>query len=101
MKPVWLNKNSGVIMISMPHEQMNELRANLLELTEACPFHDANPEDCPLFLLRKMKPRNRLQWFNALTENDLVYLATYHRVCFATKVESGLSMQERTTDGHR
>jgi len=85
----------------MPHEQRNELRANLLELSEACPFHHANPEDCPLFLLRKMKPRRRLQWFDALPENDLVYLATYHRVCFATKVESGLSMQERTTDGHR
>ena len=75
----------------MPHEQRNELRANLLELSEACPFHHANPEDCPLFLLRKMKPRRRLQWFDALPENDLVYLATYHRVCFATKVESAVA----------
>ena len=76
-------------MSSVPHEQTNELRANLLELTEACPFHHTNPQDCPLFLLRKMKPRKRLQWFNALTQSDLVYLATYHRVCFTTKVESG------------
>ena len=88
MKPVWLNKNSRVFMNSMPDEQKKELRANLLELTEACPSHDANPEDCPLFLLRKMKPRKRLHWFNALTDNDLVYLATYHRVCFTTKVEA-------------
>jgi hypothetical protein len=87
-------------MNSMPDEQKQELRANLLELTEACPSHDANPEDCPLFLLRKMKPRKRLQWFNALTDNDLVYLASYHRVCFTTKVEAGLSMQKSTTDGH-
>jgi hypothetical protein len=76
-------------MNSMPDEQKKELRANLLELTEACPFHHANPEDCPLFQLRKMKPKKRLQWFNALTEDDLGYLATYHRVCFTTKVESG------------
>ena len=75
----------------MPDEQKEELRANLLELTEACPFHHANPEDCPLFLLRKMKLRERLKWFNALTENDLVYLATYHRVCFTTKLECGLA----------
>jgi hypothetical protein len=75
-------------MSSMSDEQKKTLRANLLELTEACPFHHSNPEDCPLFLLRKMKPRKRLQWFNALPENDLVYLASYHRVCFTTKVES-------------
>jgi hypothetical protein len=90
LKPVWLNKNSRVFMNSMPDEQKKELRANLLELTEACPFHHANPEDCPLFRLRKMKPRKCLQWFNALTENDLAYLASYHRVCFATKVESSV-----------
>ena len=78
-------------MNSMPHQQKNELRANLLALSEACPSHDANPEDCPLFLLRKMKPRNRLQWLNALTDNDLVYLATYHRVCFTTKVDAAVA----------
>ncbi|MCX6914986.1 MAG: hypothetical protein NT167_18365 [Verrucomicrobia bacterium] len=78
-------------MNSMPHQQKNELRANLLALSEACPSDDANPEDCPLFLLRKMKPRNRLQWLNALTDNDLVYLATYHRVCFTTKVDAAVA----------
>ena len=76
-------------MSSVSHEQKNELRVSLLELSEACPFHHANPRDCPLFALRKMKPTKRVQWFNALTENDLEYLATYHRVCFTTKVESG------------
>ncbi len=78
-------------MNSMPDEQKKELRANLLELTEACPFHDANPEDCPLFRLRKMKPGERLEWFNALTEKDLAYLAAYHRVCFTTKVDAAVA----------
>jgi len=70
-------------------EQESELRANLLQLSEACPFHLANPTDCPLFALRKMEPRKRLQWFNALSESDLAYLATYHRVCLTIRVESG------------
>jgi hypothetical protein len=70
-------------------ERKNQLRANLLELSGNCPFHHDNPEDCPLFLLRKMRPQKRLQWFNALSEDDLAYLATYHRVCFATKVDTG------------
>jgi hypothetical protein len=51
----------------------SELRANLLKLAEACPFHIANPEDCPLFPLRKMTRRKRLSYVNALSEGDLAY----------------------------
>ena len=69
--------------------QKDELRANLLKLSDACPFHPSNPEDCPLFPLRKAEPRKRLEWLNALSESDLAYLATYHRVCLRIKVESG------------
>ena len=69
--------------------QKGELRANLLQLSEACPFHLANPDDCPLFELRRMEPTKRLQWVNALSESDLADLATYHRVCLRIKVESG------------
>jgi hypothetical protein len=81
--------------INVIRERENELRANLLQLSEACPFHLANPEDCPLFQFRRMKPTKRLQWVNALSESDLAYLATYHRVCFRIKVESG-SAKQRT-----
>ena len=77
------------------HDQENELRANLLRLSEVCPFHLANPEDCQLFPLRRMEPTKRLQWVNALSESDLVYLTTYHRVCLRIKMESG-STKQRT-----
>ena len=87
-------------MSSIPHEQKNELRAILLQLSEACPFHLANPEDCPLFPLRKREQTKRMQWFNALTESDLVYLASYHRVCLTIKVESGLAkLRTKAPDG--
>ena len=69
----------------------HELRKQLSELADACPLHQANPEDCPLFPLRQMKPAKRLRWFNALSEDDLAYLATYHHVCFATNLESQLT----------
>ena len=65
-----------------------ELRANLLALFEDCPFDHRNPEDCPLFKLRKMKPRQRVRWFNALGEKDLSFLAAYHQVCLSTKVNA-------------
>ena len=77
-----------MIMSSIPHPQRNILRANLLALFEVCPFEHCNPVDCPLFTLRQMKPNERLQWFHALGEADLVYLATYHHICLTTKVES-------------
>jgi hypothetical protein len=72
-------------------ERQDELQANLRELSDACPFHLANPKDCPLFPLRKMEPRKRLQWLNSLSESDLAYLATYHRVCLTVKVGSRMA----------
>jgi hypothetical protein len=74
-------------------EQQNELLANTLQLSAACPFDQTNPQDCPLFPLRKMKPTKRWQWLHALPEDDLSYLAAYHRVCFNVKGESGLAEQ--------
>lgn len=65
-----------------------ELRANLLALFEACPFDHRNPEDCPLFKLRKLKPRQRDRWFKALGEADLSFLAAYHQICLTTKVDA-------------
>ncbi len=80
-----------VMMSSIPRGQQNELQANLLKLLQACPFDDTNPQDCPLFPLREMRPTRRLRWFDALTEDDLGYLAAYHHVCFTIRVESGLA----------
>lgn len=75
-------------MKPMAHKPQMDLRAHLLELSEACPYDHCNPEDCPLFPLRKMPPAKRVQWLNAMGEDDLNYLAAYHYVCFTLKVES-------------
>ena len=75
-------------MSSRPDQRRRELRASLLAVAETCPFHQSNPEDCPLFGVRKMTPPKRRQWFNALSEEDLAYLATYHHVCLTEKVTS-------------
>ena len=70
----------------MARKTKSELRANLLKLSEACPFHIENPEDCPLFPLRKMTRRKRLSYVNALSKADLAYLANYHGVCLRIKM---------------
>ncbi len=71
----------------MAEQETSQLRKQLLELTEICPVEQCNPEDCPLFPVRKMKRSERVQWFNSLTAEDLVYLATYHYVCIGIKFE--------------
>ena len=78
-----------MIMSGALHEPKSELRANLLELAEACCYDRSNPEDCPLFLLRQKEPARRFDWVNALGESDLQFLAAYHHVCLTTKIAAG------------
>lgn len=65
----------------------DQLRASLIALTECCPVDGCNPKDCPLFPVRKMKPSARLEWFKALTEEDLIFIAAYHHVCMNVRLE--------------
>ena len=73
-------------MKTVTHARSTALRYQLRVLAAACPFGEDNPGDCPLFMLRQMKPRERWQWFSRLDEADLSYLAAYHHICLTTKV---------------
>ena len=73
----------------LPQKQ-EALRTNLLCLLETCPAELCNPGDCPLYALRNLKYSERLEWFNALSEADLAYLAAYHAVCFELKLAEHL-----------
>jgi len=53
-----------------------------LKLSESCPFHHANPEDCPCSA-QGNRAGEACAWINALSESDLEYLAAYHRVCLS------------------
>ena len=73
-------------MNSMDQQQIKALRESLLSLANCCPFDHCNPEDCPIYPLRKQNPKERLHWFNALTGQDLMDLAAYHNVCLNVKM---------------
>lgn len=73
-----------------PDSRPEALRSELLCLLETCPAEYCNPDGCPLHGLRALKYSERLDWFNALSEEDLVFLATYHAVCFALKLDEKL-----------
>jgi len=75
-------------------QQRDELLLNLSELSKACPLHRLNPEDCPLFPLRQMKPPQRNRWLKSLNEEDLSYLASYHHVCMSIRLESRLAASD-------
>jgi hypothetical protein len=78
-------------MNSLPENKKNALRENILSLAMQCPVEHSNPEDCPLFYVRKMELPRRLEWFNSLTEDDLVYLNSYHCVCANIKIQACLA----------
>jgi hypothetical protein len=85
------------VMSRKDQRHSNELQANLLALSEACPFDQSNPADCPLFPLRRMKRQERLLWCQALDEEALAYVIAYHHVCLSVKVQSAFA----TTGGGR
>lgn len=77
----------GKVLKAGCRNQREELLSNLSQLAKACPFHQSNPEDCPLFPLRRLSPAERLRWLKSLSEADLSYLAAYHHICLRVKME--------------
>jgi hypothetical protein len=69
---------------------MDGLRDSLLELINVCPVEKCNPTDCPLFALRELSRRRRLEWLSALNQADLEYLAVYHYVCMDVRLGTHL-----------
>ena len=67
--------------------QRDELLAQVLSLSQFCPFHRCNPPDCPLFAVRQLKRAERVKWLGALKSSDLAYLIAYHSICLATGPE--------------
>jgi len=66
------------------------LEREAFALSKTCPADHTNPVNCPLCDLRPLPLHERRDWICRLSDEELEYLATYHRSCFAHK------MAERT-----
>ena len=59
-----------------------------MELLDNCPAELCDPEDCPLYQVRQLNYPRRIEWFKALTTEDLEYLAAYHHVSMKLKLQA-------------
>lgn len=68
----------------------NVMLDNALGLAMNCPVDECNPADCPLYPVRQLDLSRRLEWFKALTDDDLQYLNAYHFTCMRAKLQRKL-----------
>jgi hypothetical protein len=71
-----------------PKAQASRLRwlnHQLEQFVPTCPWAQGNPNECPLYKLRKKSARTVAKWIDGLTIGDKEYLVLYHQCCLATK----------------
>lgn len=62
------------------------LEREAFALSKTCPADHTNPVECPLCDLRPLPLHERREWIGHLSDEELEYLASYHRACFAQKM---------------
>jgi len=68
-------------MATAPPASVEMMQAQLLEVLNACPVEQCNPEECPLHALRHLEFPQRVAWLKSLDHADLEYLLAYHYIC--------------------
>jgi hypothetical protein len=72
---------SSVQATEMNTNHRNQFLSIVLKLTVACPHDNSNPPYCPLHEVRKLSVEERMKWAEALSDEEMQYLGTYHQVC--------------------
>jgi hypothetical protein len=70
--------------------EWEELAAQVLQITYACPFDQRNPTFCPLFKIRSESLQARMKWVKGLKLAELKAMVKRHELC--------LQMKERRTE---
>jgi hypothetical protein len=60
------------------------LRAKLSVLPEICPHDEGRPCTCPLHAVRKTNVTKRMEWFDKLSDESVLNIYTFCRLCFET-----------------
>jgi len=71
--------------MSFSSSQKSYLRTEFSILSEACPLDQVNPSTCPLHEIRERYPKERMAWFDELSEEALLNIHTYCQLCWKRK----------------
>ncbi len=87
-------------MSKHPHEKKpgdnDGLFDLLVGLTFNCPYDQSNPEDCPLFAIRKLSSKERFIWAKGLDADQIIGICENHWECLAEKQQAEI---RRKLDG--
>jgi len=76
--------------------QRSYLRAKFSILSEDCPFDRGNPSVCPFHEIRNWSLKERMAWFDELSEEAILNIYTYCRLCLEVKEKLGPVKVKRT-----
>jgi len=65
------------------------LRAKFSVLSEICPLDRANPSNCPIHKVKKSSLEDRLVWLDGLSDDAVLNIYTYCRLCLEVKDKLG------------
>jgi hypothetical protein len=71
------------------NSQRSYLLAEFSILSEACPLDQSNPSTCPFHEIRNWSLKERMAWFDELSEEAIVNIHTYCRLCWEVKEKLG------------
>ena len=63
------------------NSQRSYQRARFAILSEGCPFDDDNPATCPMHEIRERSLKERMVWFDELSEKAFLAIDTHCRLC--------------------
>jgi len=72
-------------MTATTHSQKIRRRAKLSLLSESCPFDHGNPPTCLFYKLRKKSLKKRTAWLDELSEEAILNIYIYCRLCSEVK----------------
>ncbi|MEN8173468.1 MAG: hypothetical protein ABFS03_11395 [Chloroflexota bacterium] len=71
--------------MTQQHISAEEARVGMHGRILRCPLGD-NPEDCPLYEIRKWPMEKRLDWLNSRTDEEIIALYSRHNDCLEHKL---------------
>lgn len=71
--------------MSITSTQRTIFRTEFSILSEACPFDRDNPRDCPFHEIREESLKEKMAWFEELSEEAILNIHAYCQLCLEVR----------------